>query len=152
MRRQARPEPLLGCRSRLDLHLEAIHLPLAEERNVLVYTDADRSSGRAAAPGGARGAPMHRRRTFLLLGGAAVTAPAVYVDTPADIRVVRKTLRKIRQGQDPVPGPLGYGASHRSYARHVAPTRVHAGIVLDGTRTTADLAEQLRAHLAAEQR
>ncbi|MFZ3551713.1 uridine kinase family protein [Streptomyces sp. 4.24] len=71
----------------------------------------------------------------------------VYVDTPADIRVVRKTLRKLQEGQDPAPGLLGYDSSHRSYTRHVAPTRDHAGIVLDGTRSTCDLAAELRSHL-----
>ncbi|MFF2197559.1 uridine kinase [Streptomyces sp. NPDC058157] len=68
----------------------------------------------------------------------------VFVDTPADVRIVRKTLRKIREGQDPVPGLLGYDNSRRSYLRHVAPTRGHARLVLDGTRDPADRAAQLR--------
>lgn len=77
----------------------------------------------------------------------AIATLTVFVDTPADIRVVRKTLRKLREGQDPTPGLLGYAASHRSHTRHVAPTRDRAHLVLDGTRTTAELAAQLQTHL-----
>ncbi|MBT2452485.1 hypothetical protein J7F03_36630 [Streptomyces sp. ISL-43] len=82
----------------------------------------------------------------------AIATLTVYVDTPADIRVVRKTLRKLQEGQDPAPGLLGYDTSHRSYTRHVAPTRQHADLVLDGTRTTAQLTAELQAHLAEQGR
>lgn len=82
----------------------------------------------------------------------AIATWAVYVDTPADIRVVRKTLRKLQEGQDPAPGLLGYDTSHRSYTRHVAPTRDHAHLILDGTRTTAELTAELQAHLAEQHR
>ncbi|MFD7026543.1 uridine kinase [Streptomyces sp. NPDC059917] len=77
----------------------------------------------------------------------ALATLTVYVDTPADIRVVRKTLRKLQEGLDPAPGLLGYDASHRSYTRHVAPTRESADLVLEGTRTTAELAAEVQAHL-----
>ncbi|MFE3610328.1 uridine kinase family protein [Streptomyces goshikiensis] len=77
----------------------------------------------------------------------AIATLTVYVDTPDDIRVVRKTLRKIGEGQDPAPGLLGYNASHRAYTRHVAPTREHANLVLDGTLATSELVAQIRARL-----
>ncbi|MFD4926800.1 hypothetical protein ACFWNE_36570 [Streptomyces goshikiensis] len=82
----------------------------------------------------------------------AIATLTVYVDTPADIRVVRKTLRKLQEGQDPAPGLLGYDTSHRSYTRHVAPTRGHAHLVLDGTQPTASLAAQLMLRLDTEKR
>ncbi|WP_407842159.1 uridine kinase (plasmid) [Streptomyces sp. DSM 116496] len=77
----------------------------------------------------------------------AIATVAAFVDTPADIRVVRKTLRKIREGKDPAPGLLGHGTSRVSHTRHVAPTREHADIVLDGTRPPAELVAELRAQL-----
>ncbi|KIF05692.1 hypothetical protein PL81_12090 [Streptomyces sp. RSD-27] len=82
----------------------------------------------------------------------AIATSTVYVDTPADIRVVRKTLRKLQEGQDPAPGLLGYDTSHRSYTRHVAPTREHADLVLDGTHPTAELTAELQNHLAEQRR
>ncbi|MGW6706112.1 uridine kinase family protein [Streptomyces sp. NPDC054956] len=82
----------------------------------------------------------------------AIATLTVYVDTPDDIRVVRKTLRKLQEGQDPAPGLLGYDTSHRSYTRHVAPTREHAHLVLDGTRTIAELAAELQTHLTEQRR
>ncbi|MER6390661.1 zeta toxin family protein [Streptomyces sp. NPDC001523] len=82
----------------------------------------------------------------------AIATLTVYVETPADIRVVRKTLRKIREGQDPLPGLLGYDTSHRSYTRHVAPTRDHAHLILDGTRTTAELTAEVQSRLAEQRR
>ncbi|MFB7468256.1 uridine kinase [Streptomyces sp. NPDC056224] len=82
---------------------------------------------------------------------ASLATWTVYVDTPADIRIVRKTLRKIQEGKDPAPGLLGYANSHRSHHLHVAPTRDSAGIVLDGTQPTADLTAQLKQYLNAEQ-
>ncbi|KOU40719.1 hypothetical protein ADK55_31280 [Streptomyces sp. WM4235] len=82
----------------------------------------------------------------------AIATLAVYVETPADIRVVRKTLRKLQEGQDPVPGLLGYDISHRSYTRHVAPTRDHAHLILDGTLTTAELTAELQDRLAEPRR
>ncbi|MCX5078651.1 zeta toxin family protein [Streptomyces sp. NBC_00513] len=80
-----------------------------------------------------------------------LTPPAtwtVYVDTPADIRIVRKTLRKLEEGRDVKPGLLGYLASARSYARHVRPTRDMAQLVLDGTLPLPDLVAQVEKHLS----
>lgn len=82
----------------------------------------------------------------------AIATFSVYVDTPADIRVVRKTLRKLQEGLDPTPGLLGYDTSHRSYARHVAPTRRHAHLILDGTGSIAELTAELRACLTKQRR
>ncbi|WP_331739903.1 hypothetical protein OG590_39300 (plasmid) [Streptomyces goshikiensis] len=82
----------------------------------------------------------------------SIATCTAYVDTPADIRIVRKTLRKIQEGQEPAPGLLGYANSHRSYTHHVAPARDSADIVLDGTRPTADLAAQLMLRLDIEKR
>lgn len=82
----------------------------------------------------------------------AIATLTVYVDTPADIRVVRKTLRKLQEGQDPAPGLLGYDTSHRSYTRHVAPTRDHARLILDGTHTIGELAAEVQAHLPESRR
>ncbi|MFJ8164173.1 hypothetical protein ACIRBY_25050 [Streptomyces sp. NPDC096136] len=79
-----------------------------------------------------------------------ITTRKVFVDTPADIRIVRKTLRKINEGQDPAPGLRGYTTSSHSYTHHVAPTRDQADIVLDGTHPTAELTERLAAHLSSE--
>ncbi|MER7761577.1 hypothetical protein [Streptomyces sp. NPDC097619] len=47
----------------------------------------------------------------------------VFVDTPPDIRVIRKTLRKLAEGRDPRPGLLAHAHSSRSHARYVEPTR-----------------------------
>lgn len=81
----------------------------------------------------------------------AIATWKVFVDTPADLRIVRKTLRKIDEGQDPAPGLRGYIASSRSYAYHVAPTRDQADIVLDGTQSSEDLADRLQAQLSSKQ-
>ncbi|MEU3317422.1 zeta toxin family protein [Streptomyces sp. NPDC006662] len=79
----------------------------------------------------------------------AIATWKVFVDTPADIRLVRKTLRKIEEGQDPAPGLRGYTTSSRSYTRHVAPTRDQADVILAGTQPPADLTNRLQAYLAA---
>jgi uridine kinase len=59
----------------------------------------------------------------------------VYVDTPDDIRLARKILRKIEiLGQDPRISLLNYLASGRErHAAHVAPSRARADLVVDGT-------------------
>ncbi|WP_328966362.1 uridine kinase family protein [Streptomyces sp. NBC_00239] len=66
-----------------------------------------------------------------------------FVDTPADLRVVRKTIRKISEGKDPLPGLLGYANTVRAFDTHIEPTRAQADIVLDGTQPIADLAAQV---------
>jgi len=68
-----------------------------------------------------------------------------YVDTPADIRIARKTLRKIDEGRDPRHVLRGYlEQGRRAHERHIAPTRMRADLILDGTEPVADLVKQLR--------
>lgn len=59
----------------------------------------------------------------------------VYVDTPDDIRLARKILRKIEvQCQDPVVSLRNYLQTGRErHASHVAPSRSLADLVVDGT-------------------
>ncbi|MDF9812686.1 hypothetical protein [Streptomyces sp. SPB162] len=59
----------------------------------------------------------------------------VYVDTPDDIRLARKILRKIDvQRQDPRLSLLNYLETGRErHAAHVAPSRALADLVVDGT-------------------
>ncbi|HEY5836388.1 uridine kinase family protein [Streptomyces sp.] len=59
----------------------------------------------------------------------------VYVDTPDDIRLARKILRKIEiLGQDPGLALRNYLLSGRErHAAHVAPSRSLADLVVDGT-------------------
>lgn len=72
----------------------------------------------------------------------------VYLDTPDDLRLARKTLRKIDDGADPRIGLLGYIARGREgHHRHVAPMRQTAELVLDGTLPTKHLTDQLIAHV-----
>ncbi|WP_217231326.1 uridine kinase family protein [Streptomyces anulatus] len=74
----------------------------------------------------------------------------VYLDTPDDLRLARKTLRKINEGADPRIGLLGYLARGREgHHRHVAPMRQTAGLVLDGTLPTKHLTDQLISHVAS---
>ncbi|WP_405580515.1 uridine kinase [Streptomyces sp. NBC_01190] len=69
----------------------------------------------------------------------------IYVDTPDDIRLARKILRKIAVQQDP-------GVSLRNYLTHgrdrhteyVAPSRDRADLVLDGTVCEAELLAGVR--------
>lgn len=84
-----------------------------------------------------------RHRLVVVEGLFALTLPAVtgraawrvYVDTPDDIRLARKILRKIEvQRQDPRISLLNYLASGRDrHASHVAPSRAVADLVVDGT-------------------
>jgi uridine kinase len=72
----------------------------------------------------------------------------VFVDTPADISIARKTLRKIGEGRDAglvLRGYLEHG--HAAYVRHIAPARHHADLVLDGTRPTTELRAAVRQYL-----
>jgi uridine kinase len=84
-----------------------------------------------------------RYRLVVVEGLFALTLPAVavratwrvYVDTPDDIRLARKLLRKIELlGQDPRVSLLNYLASGRErHSTHVAPSRARADLVVDGT-------------------
>jgi len=66
---------------------------------------------------------------------AARSTWRVYVDTPDDIRLARKILRKIEVlGQDPGLSLRNYLLSGRErHAVHVAPSRSLADLVVDGT-------------------
>ncbi|MBK3585333.1 hypothetical protein JHN49_16965 [Streptomyces sp. MBT57] len=73
----------------------------------------------------------------------------VFLDTPDDLRLARKTLRKISEGADPRINLLGYLARGReNHHRHVAPMRQTAGLVLDGTLPTKHLTDHLITHVA----
>ncbi|MFD8666237.1 uridine kinase [Streptomyces microflavus] len=73
----------------------------------------------------------------------------VYLDTPADLRLARKTLRKIEAGADPRIGLLGYLARGRDgHREHVAPIKHRADLVLDGTLPVEELTDQLSNVLA----
>ncbi|WP_327002000.1 hypothetical protein OHA72_43805 [Dactylosporangium sp. NBC_01737] len=73
----------------------------------------------------------------------------VFVDTPPDVSIARKTLRKIGEGRDPclvLRGYLEHG--HAAYARHIAPARAHAGLVVDGLRPPAELSAEVCRYVA----
>lgn len=87
--------------------------------------------------------------TFALLPPLrSVARWSIYVDTPADLRLARKTLRKIRDGADPEISLRGYLAHGRDgHYQHVAPIQHTADLILDGTRSTADLVQDVLAAL-----
>ncbi|MFE7749607.1 hypothetical protein [Streptomyces sp. NPDC057428] len=67
-----------------------------------------------------------------------------YLDTPADLRLARKTLRGIQEGRDPEISVRGYLAHGRkAHDRHVAPLLHTADLVLDGTLPTSELVRRL---------
>ncbi|WP_329179720.1 uridine kinase family protein [Streptomyces sp. NBC_01477] len=90
-----------------------------------------------------------RHRLVVVEGLFALTLPAVagraawrvYVDTPDDIRLARKILRKIEvQRQDPGVSLRNYLSHGRErHAEYVAPSRNRADLVLDGTAPEIDL-------------
>jgi uridine kinase len=106
----------------------------------------------AAAIDAAAGAGGHRLvvvEGLFALALAAVAARAtwrVYVDTPDDIRLARKILRKIEiLGQDPGLSLRNYLLSGRQrHAEYVAPSRDRADLVLDGTVPEAELLTAVR--------
>jgi uridine kinase len=75
----------------------------------------------------------------------------VYVDTPDDIRLARKILRKIEVfGQDPGLSLRNYLLSGRErHAEYVAPARDRADLVLDGTTSEEGLLGAV-AHLVGD--
>ncbi|WP_327291549.1 uridine kinase family protein [Streptomyces sp. NBC_01198] len=95
-----------------------------------------------------------RHRLVVVEGLFALTLPAVaaraawrvYVDTPDDIRLARKILRKIEvQRQDPIVSLRNYLAHGReSHAEYVAPSRDRADLVLDGTAAEPELLDAVR--------
>lgn len=86
----------------------------------------------------------------LTLGTVAERATwRVYVDTPDDIRLARKILRKIEVfGQDPGVSLRNYLLSGRErHAEYVAPSRERADLVLDGTVPEGELLHAVESFL-----
>ncbi|MEV4510266.1 hypothetical protein AB0K00_15030 [Dactylosporangium sp. NPDC049525] len=72
----------------------------------------------------------------------------IFVDTPPDVSIARKTLRKIGEGRDAglvLRGYLEHGRA--AYVRHIAPAGRRAGLILDGTRSTTALCAEVCQHL-----
>src|SRR4051794_3385795 len=124
-------DPLRGVRTLSATGAETLdwnHPGSIDETAVTAAIDAAAGSG--------------RHRLVVVEGLFALTLPAVaaraswrvYVDTPDDIRLARKILRKIEvQRQDPRVSLLNYLASGRErHAAHVAPSRSLADLVVDG--------------------
>jgi phosphoribulokinase/uridine kinase family protein len=56
-------------------------------------------------------------------------------DTPADIQIARKTLRKIDEGRDPAPLLRGYlDRGRQAHQTHIEPARHTADLIIDGTQ------------------
>jgi uridine kinase len=131
-------DPLRGVRTRSASGAETLdwnHPGSIDETAVAEAVDA-------MAQGG-------RRRLAVVEGLFALTLPSVvsratwrvYVDTPDDIRLARKILRKIEVfGQDPGLSLRNYLQTGRErHAEYVAPSRDRADLVLDGTVPEGDL-------------
>lgn len=97
-------------------------------------------------------------RLLLVEGTFALLPPlqslarwSIYVHTPDDLRLARKVLRKINDGADPEISIRGYLAHGRDgHHQHIVPIQSTADLTLDGTRSTAELVQQvLRALLPA---
>ncbi|MFD9872092.1 uridine kinase [Streptomyces niveus] len=74
-----------------------------------------------------------------------------YLSVPADIRLARKTVRKLSAGQNPLPGLQGYLLRARAaHDHHVEPMEQAAQLVLDGTAPVPDLVRGLRNFLAPQ--
>ena len=125
-------DPLRGVRTRNSLGAEILdwnHPGSIDEGAVAAALDA-----------ATRGGTL---RLVVVEGLFALTLPSVvsraswrvYVDTPDDIRLARKILRKIEiLGQDPGLSLRNYLQTGRSrHAQYVAPSRDRADLVLDGT-------------------
>ncbi|MBD0739959.1 uridine kinase [Streptomyces sp. CBMA29] len=125
-------DPVRGVRTRSASGADTLdwnHPGSIDEGAVTAAVDAATSGG--------------RYRLVVVEGLFALTLPAVvtratwrvYVDTPDDIRLARKILRKIDVlGQDPGLSLRNYLLSGRErHAEYVAPSRARADLVLDGT-------------------
>ncbi|MFD9868127.1 uridine kinase [Streptomyces niveus] len=106
------------------------------------------------------GAALVTGRLVVVEGTFALTLPYVrdrarwtaYVDVPADIRLARKTLRKLRAGEDPGAGLLGYLAHGRAaHERHVEPMARCARLLLDGTAPVPRLVGELGRFLGSHE-
>lgn len=131
-------DPLRGVRTLSATGAETLdwnHPGSIDETAVAAAIDAAAGSG--------------RHRLVVVEGLFALALPAVaaradwrvYVDTPDDIRLARKILRKIEvQRQDPGVSLRNYLSHGRErHAEYVAPSRSRADLVLDGTAPEPDL-------------
>ncbi|MFF5229887.1 uridine kinase [Dactylosporangium sp. NPDC000521] len=96
--------------------------------------------------------------TVIVEGIFALTLPPlraaarwkVYVDTPPDISIARKTLRKLAEGRDPALVLRGYLEHGRAaYITHIAPGTHIADLVVDGTAAVAEAASVVVRHVRA---
>ncbi|MET7426740.1 hypothetical protein [Dactylosporangium sp. NPDC005555] len=80
----------------------------------------------------------------LALPSLATARWKVYVDTPPDVAIARKTLRKISEGRDPALVLRGYLEHGRgAYITHIAPTRHLADLIIDGTAPVTASADRI---------
>lgn len=144
-------DPVRGVRTRSASGADTLdwnHPGSIDESAVTAAVDA-------AASGG-------RYRLVVVEGLFALTLPAVvtratwrvYVDTPDDIRLARKLLRKIDVlGQDPGLSLRNYLLSGRErHAEYVAPSRARADLVLDGTAAAEAMLDAVTLLMAAPRR
>jgi uridine kinase len=146
----------------LDDHYVPAHDPLrgvwtvsATGRPVLDWNHPGSIDEAAVADAVERAVVAPGVRLVVVEGLFALTLPSVterarwrvYVDTPDDVRLARKILRKIElQRQDPRVSLLNYLAAGRQrHAEHVAPSRGNADLVVDGAASGPEmLAEVMR--------
>ncbi|MFD7972537.1 hypothetical protein [Streptomyces clavifer] len=97
-------------------------------------------------------AAVHPDTRLLVVEGTFALLPAlrslarwgICVDAPADLRLARKTLRKIGEGADPEISLRGYLAHGRTgHTQHVVPIQSKADLTLDGSCTTDDLVREV---------
>lgn len=129
-------DPLRGVRTRSATGAEVLDWNHPGSIDETAVARAIEGAAAAAGAGGRLRLLVVEGLFALTLG--AVTARAtwrVYVDTPDDIRLARKILRKIEvQRQDPALSLRNYLMTGRErHAAHVAPSRASADLVVDGT-------------------
>lgn len=76
---------------------------------------------------------------------------SVFVDTPLDLCLARRTARDVAERGRTVEGVRAQWAATvaPAWARHVAPSRAHAHVVVDGTKPVHSAVDALIARLAA---
>ncbi len=74
----------------------------------------------------------------------------VFVDLPADLRLVRKIQRKCLRDGFPLEVLLQNYLNHRrdAHERHIEPARRHCDIAVDGAQAPATLADQIWSTIA----